>query len=229
MHLQATYGSVDLPIKKAGRDVNNWDVVIFTFIFWNIYLSRKLLYPFSREFADFYAVPLPSFSFVLSAFDMGGSASVLLTLLPSLHHIHIRLLMFLLVVALCALYLLASFCYEVSLIFVVRMGMGFISNTLSGEIRGVLSVFTKKSNSEFESTTSASESKLSRFILLAETSWFTSSAGWIVIGVILHRFNVNYVWYFGSLCALITAMLCYSLPRFTVSDILAKKHCEFAF
>lgn len=236
-HLQATYGSVNLPIKRSTRDLNNWDVLIFTFIFWNIYLSRKLLYPFSKEFADFYGVPITSFSFVLSAFDIGGSASVLLTLLPSLHHIHIRLLMFLLVIALSAFYLLAAFCYELTLIFVVRMGMGFISNTVSSEIRGVLSVFTKDSESTTSSgagataeserehgQSSASENKLAMFILFAETSWFTSSAGWILIGVILQRLNVDYVWYFGSLCALITAMVCYFLPRFTVSDILNKKN-----
>jgi len=44
-----------------------------------------------------------------------------------------------------------------------------------------------------------------------------------VIGVILHRFNVLYVWDFGAICALITALCCYFLPRFTVSDILEQK------
>jgi len=233
--LKSTYGSVNVPMKRnAFRQLNNWDVLIFTFIFWNIYLSRKLLYPFTKEFSAFYGVPITSFSFVLSAFDIGGCLSVSLTLLPSFHHIRIRLLMFLLVFALSAFYVLAAFCFELSLLFVVRMGMGFISNTVSSEIRGVLSVFTKDSEpstnhnasgcteTEHSDKASASENKLARFILLAETSWFTSSAGWVVIGVILHRFNVDYVWYFGAICAFMTAMQCYFLPRFTVSDILTK-------
>jgi len=228
--VQSTYGSLRVSAKRAVRELSILDVIVFTVIFWNIYLGRKMLYPFCLEFAMFYKVPITSFSFVLSAFDVGGSLSVLLTLFPSTHRIRIRLLIFLLVIALAALYLIASFCFELSLIFVVRMGMGFISNTVSSEIRGILSVFSKDGESPNPKTptaeqpkAAAAENKLALRILLAETSWFTSSAGWVVIGVILHRFDVDYVWYFGAICALFTSLSCYVLPRFSVSDVLAAK------
>ena len=219
--------------KNVTRNLQIWDILIFTFIFMNSYLCRKLLYPFTKEFASFYNVPITSFSFVLSAFNIGGLASVLLTLLPSFHRIRIRLILFLLVAILSALYFVTSLCDQLSYILAIRMGMGFICKVISSEIRGILSVFTKGNEPhhletvdeehQLNNAPKPKQNSLAKRILFVETSWFSSSAGWIVIGVILHRFDVHYVWYFGSLCALIAALTCSFLPGFSVSDILENK------
>ena len=211
-----SYGAVKREMKN--RDFNNWDVSIFTMIFWNVYVSRKMLYPFTKEFAAFYGFKITTFSFILSAFDIGGTASIFMALVPSMHHIRIDLIMFLFIFTLAALYFILSFCYIFIGLFLIRFAMGFISNTLVAEIRGIVSIFTKESDHE-----STDGNKLTFRILLTENSWFTSSIAWIIVGVILHRLNVIYVWYFACICAVFVSCLCYFLPSFTVSDILSMK------
>eukprot|EP01084_Bolivina_argentea_P023741 44346_1 len=221
-----SYGTMISKTNSKYRELKISDILIFTLMCWNIYLTRKMMYPFTKEFSEFYNISINSFSFILSAFDLGGAATIILTVFPALHHIRIHLLFFLLMFTLAILYFLLSFCSIFITLFIVRLGMGFLSTTMVGQIRGILGVFTKEYQPENESNTHVStqkDHKLTIRILLVESAWFTSSVGWIVVGVILNRLNVIYVFYFGCICAAMTACLCYFLPSFTTANALAMK------
>jgi len=234
--------------KNSGS--NTWHLWIYGLIFWNVHFSRKLLYPFTRQFAEFYGVSVTTFSLVLAAFGIGATISVLLTAVPSLLHIPIHITMFLLIVVLSGIYVSAGFISEMvisefMLIFVLRMGMGFISTTVSNEVCGLLSVLnlepmantlrttdtesgieTDHENEDIQQRSllrNGSESSSSRRVFWVETSRSLSTGGWVVVGVLLYRFNVDYVWYFGAICALVTALWSCCLPRSSVAKMLNAK------
>ena len=221
-----SYGAIVSKVENRYRELNNWDILIFTLIFWNLYLCRKLMYPFTQEFAQFYDIPVTSFSFILSAFEIGGASSIILTLFPSLHNIRIRLMIFLMIFTVGILYFILSFCYIFISLFILRMGMGFLGTTIVAQLRAIMSIFTKEGDDNQQTKNNKStetETKLTFRVLACELSWFTSSVGWIIVGVILHRLNVLYVWYFGCICAVLTSLTCYFLPSLSVSHVLSMK------
>eukprot|EP01084_Bolivina_argentea_P023742 44347_1 len=196
-----SYGSIT-PNSIKYRELRIFDMLIFAIMFWNGYLSRKMMFPFTKDFSEFYNISISSFSFILSAYDIGGATSIIMMLLPRFHHIRIHLFFFILTFILAGLYFIMSFGYIFISLFVIRMAMGFVCTFTQSEVRGVLSVFTKEHQPKTEhsnnnQTNKTRDNTLTFRVLLVESSWFTSSIGWVAIGVILNRLNVLYVWYFG--------------------------------
>lgn len=222
-----TVESINIPVESYGsviklpdnyRELNYCDLISFFIIFWNVYASRKLLYPFTTEFSDFYGLSLQSFSFILSSYDMGGFLSVIISCFPPFHNVRIYILLFFVMLFVVILYSLLAFSEIFITLFIIRFLIGFIFTITQAQVRGIISVFLKSTNSK-----NPESGKLGSGLVFIESSWFFSTINWVIVGVVLNQFSVVYIWYLMSLYAIIGAMSSYFLPSTTISQVLTIK------
>ena len=84
----------DNNVSKNIKQLTNCDLTLFTFQQWNMYLSRTIVYPYAKVYAVYYKMSSTTFSFIMSAFDIGGCIAVLVTILPSFNRVPIHLCLF---------------------------------------------------------------------------------------------------------------------------------------
>eukprot|EP01084_Bolivina_argentea_P184944 318960_1 len=221
-----TYGAIlDLPVQiPRFRKLTKCDILIFFIIFWNIYNSRKLLFPFTQEFSTFYDTSIQSFSYILASYDLGGLFTLFLTIF-SFNKIRINLMLFSLVISISILYIFISFSNTLITLFVTRMLIGFICTFLQAQIRATLSSFLKKNDENIVSDngTDIESNDMAKALIFCECGWWSSTISWVFVGIILNHSNVDSVWYYVACCALIASIFCFWLPKCNLSDVIVMR------
>ena len=212
-----SYGAV-IKLPDNYRELNYCDLIVFFIIFWNIYASRKLLYPFTTEFSEFYGLSLQSFSYILSSYDIGGFLSIIISCFPPLHNVRIYILLFCIMISVVVLYTMLAFSDIFITLFIIRFLIGFIFTITQAQVRGAISTFLKSTNSSKNP-----EGKLGSGLVFIESAWFFSTINWVLVGLVLNQFSVVYIWYLMGIYSMIGAMSSYFLPSSTISQVLAIK------